>query len=208
MILGFNTDVRYGATVYHVQSEPRHSERVLQTQVFVGGRCIGKRSTSYANRMCEPGFFEEDLQEMLKQQHRAVVDAARAGCLYDLLREPETPSAEMPQPARTPVEIRSVLPKPSSALEWVNRESAYADGAVQMQVQLSSDPSAVVGVPVTCRLNRTNVEPAYAQTMTDEHGRALLRLSVSEPELGQASLLVQAKLHGATVTKKFRFKRG
>ena len=48
MIFGFNTDIKQGDTVYHVQSEARESELLLQTQVFVRGRCIGKRATSYA----------------------------------------------------------------------------------------------------------------------------------------------------------------
>src|ERR1017187_4166252 len=42
MIFGFNTDIRHEDTVYHVQSEAREGEQLLQTQVFVRGRCIGK----------------------------------------------------------------------------------------------------------------------------------------------------------------------
>ena len=41
MIFGFNTDIKQQDTVYHVQSEARESEQLLQTQVFVQGRCIG-----------------------------------------------------------------------------------------------------------------------------------------------------------------------
>jgi hypothetical protein len=48
MIFGFNTDIRHEDTVYHVQSEAREGEQLLQTQVFVQGRCIGKRAVSYA----------------------------------------------------------------------------------------------------------------------------------------------------------------
>jgi hypothetical protein len=35
MIFGFNTDVKHGDTIYHVQSEARESELLLQSQVFV-----------------------------------------------------------------------------------------------------------------------------------------------------------------------------
>ena len=42
MIFGFNTDIKYEDVVYHVQSEARHADLLLQTQVFVHGRCIGK----------------------------------------------------------------------------------------------------------------------------------------------------------------------
>jgi hypothetical protein len=79
VIFGFNTDVRHGDTTYHVQSEARQNERLLQTQVFVRGRCIGKRALSYAQRMGEPSFSEEQMHEMLKEQHRHLVEAVRLG---------------------------------------------------------------------------------------------------------------------------------
>ena len=41
MIFGFNTDVKHEETIYHVQSEAREADLLLQTQVFVRGRCIG-----------------------------------------------------------------------------------------------------------------------------------------------------------------------
>ena len=53
MIFGFNTDVKHGDTIYHVQSEARESEHLLQTQVFVRGRCVGKKATSYGSKTGE-----------------------------------------------------------------------------------------------------------------------------------------------------------
>jgi hypothetical protein len=47
MIFGFNTDVRLGEVIFHVQSEARHKELLLQTQVFVKGQCIGKCASPY-----------------------------------------------------------------------------------------------------------------------------------------------------------------
>lgn len=79
MIFGFNTDVKHAETVYHVQSEARTSESLLETQVFVKGRCIGTRAVSYADRLQEPGFSEQQIHEMLKEQHRRFVAAAREG---------------------------------------------------------------------------------------------------------------------------------
>ena len=46
MIFALNTDVKHGDTIYHVQNEAREGERLLQTQVFVRGRYIGKIATS------------------------------------------------------------------------------------------------------------------------------------------------------------------
>ena len=81
MIFGFNTDVKHGDTLYHVQSEARQSSHLLQTMVFVSGRCVGKRATSYREYASTPGFSEELMHELLKEQHLFVVDAIKEGKL-------------------------------------------------------------------------------------------------------------------------------
>src|ERR1700746_4172436 len=91
MIFGFNTDVKQGDTVYHVQSEARENELILQTQVFVRGRCIGKRATSYAERLSQGDFTDQQKEQMLRDQHRLVLDAIRDGKLEGTLDKPETP---------------------------------------------------------------------------------------------------------------------
>ena len=77
MIFGFNTDVKFADTVYHVQSEARQHELVLQTLVFLKGRCIGKLTSSYAEQTKQPGFSEEHMHEMLKDQHKHFVAVVR-----------------------------------------------------------------------------------------------------------------------------------
>lgn len=74
MIFGFNTEVVHGPTCYHLQSEFRARERVLQTQVFVSGQCMGKIANQAAAELAEP-----DCQQALREQHRAAVAAAREG---------------------------------------------------------------------------------------------------------------------------------
>ena len=62
MIFGFNTDIKQGDTVYHVQSEARESELLLQTQVFVRGRCIGKHATPYGDKLAG-GFTDQQKEQ-------------------------------------------------------------------------------------------------------------------------------------------------
>lgn len=81
MIFGFNTDVKHGDTLYHVQSEARQSSHLLQTMVFVSGRCVGKRATSYGEYAATPEFSEDRMHELLKEQHLFVVDAIKEGKL-------------------------------------------------------------------------------------------------------------------------------
>ena len=98
MIFGFNTDVKFADTVYHVQSEARQHELRLETQVFVKGRCIGKHSSSYAERMQEPDFSEEHMHEMLKDQHKHFVAAVREGRIEAELGEHVEPVQAEPPP--------------------------------------------------------------------------------------------------------------
>src|SRR5437016_2965311 len=85
-IFGFNTDIKHGDTVYHVQSEARKNDLLLQTQVFIKGRCIGKCASSYAEKVAQPGFSEEQMHELLKAQHRRVLESIKQGKLEDVIQ--------------------------------------------------------------------------------------------------------------------------
>jgi hypothetical protein len=118
VIFGFNTDVTYADTVYHVQSEARLHELLLQTLVFVKGRCIGKHQTSYAEKTREPDFSEEHMHEMLRDQHKRFVAAVRAGRIEDELAEEHKPVASTlagpaaPLATAAPVASEAVAPAP------------------------------------------------------------------------------------------------
>ena len=86
MIFGFNTDIKHEDTVYHVQSEARENELTLQTQVFVRGRCIGKRAVSYSEKLSQGGFNDQNKEQMLRDQHRLVLDAIRDGKLDTVMK--------------------------------------------------------------------------------------------------------------------------
>ena len=101
MIFGFNTDIRVGDNVVHVQSEARIQEYVLETQVFLHGHCIGKRVVPY-----EPER-DDAVQERLRAQHKWIIEAARDGFLEDALNltSPIAELSERPQAAeQKPVE--------------------------------------------------------------------------------------------------------
>jgi hypothetical protein len=111
MIFGFNTDVKIGDVVYHVQSEARHKDLLLETQVFVKGRCIGKCATPYVeDRALESA--EESLQYALRAQHRRIVDSLRQGTLErEMTLSPAVPSDS----SGTPPPEAFVSPEPESA---------------------------------------------------------------------------------------------
>ena len=88
MIFGFNTDVKHGDTVYHVQSEANSASQQLLTTVFVQGRCLGKKSSSYAEQAAQPDCNDQKIHEILKEQYRRVRDAIREGHVEQVIATP------------------------------------------------------------------------------------------------------------------------
>ena len=187
MIFGFNTDVKHGDTIYHVQSEARENERLLQTQVFVRGRCIGKKATSYANKSPE-AFSDSQKEQQLREQHRLVLDAIREGKLDQALDRPEP----------------EVLEKVKELdLQWLNAESVHADRNLTMQLKVTEGGAAAGGARLTFRFARPGAAPFYTQAVTDSGGAAEIKIEVEESALPDSSLLVQANYEGRTATRKF-----
>lgn len=193
MIFGFNTDIKHEDTVYHVQSEARENELVLQTQVFVRGRCIGKRATSYAEKAAGGGFSDQQKEHLLRDQHRVVLDAIRDGKLDTVLDKRDTPE--------TLAAIKEL------DVVWLNADSVHAEQNLKMRLQVTDGGAAVAGARLTVRFARPDAAPFYAQVMTDAGGNADLILEQDEASLPDASVLIQASYTGRTATRKFRLRK-
>ena len=193
MIFGFNTDVKHEGTVYHVQSEAREGELILQTQVFVRGRCIGKRATSYAQNLSQGGFNDQQKEQGLREQHRLVLESIREGKLESILDKRETPE--------TLAAVKEL------ELEWVNADSVHAEQNLVMRLRLTEGGSGVPGARLTLRFARPDAPPFYTQLTTDSGGNAEMKLEMNESALSDASVLVQATYAGRTATRKFRLRR-
>ena len=193
MIFGFNTDVKHGDTVYHVQSEARQSEFLFQTQVFVRGRCIGKRATSYADRAIDPFFSDKQKEGLLRDQHRYVLEAIREGKLEEVLDKRETPE--------TLAAIKEL------ELRWVNADSVHINGNLIMKLHVTEGGTPAGGAKLISRFGKSDEEPRYSQAVSGSDGTAEIRIELDETALADASVLVQADYNGRTATRKFRFKK-
>ena len=193
MIFGFNTDIKHEGTVYHVQSEAREGELLLQTQVFVRGRCVGKRATSYADKAAHAGFGDQQKEQILRDQHRLVLDAIREGKLETIVDKGET--------AETLSAIKEL------DVQWVNADSVHSDRSLVMRLRVIEGGAAVPGARLTFRFARPGAAPFYTQTVTDSGGSAEIKLEVEEAHLSDSSVLVQANSSGRTATRKFHLRR-
>jgi hypothetical protein len=198
MIFGFNTDIRHEDTVYHVQSEAREGEQLLQTQVFVRGRCIGKRAISYASIAGDASQDsdqnkDQQKEKKLRDQHREVLDAIRDGRLDAVLDKKDTPE--------TLAAIKEL------DLEWINADSVHSSGTLMMNLKVTEAGAPIEGARLTFRFARPDAVPYYAQVLTDAKGTAEMRVQVDERSLPDASVLVQASFGGRTATRKFQLRQ-
>jgi hypothetical protein len=201
MIFGFNTDIKHEDVVYHVQSEARHADLLLQTQVFVRGRCIGKHATSYADWVVKPDFSDEQMHELLKIQHKNVIDTIRAGNVATLF----APTQMLP---REGAEIQDASQRGEGlSLHWLNQDAVYQDNSILMKFKVTRQGQAVPGARLTSRLHVASDAPVYSETTTDDQGLAEMKISLDESALPEAAVLVQATFDSRQSTRKFRLKR-
>lgn len=189
MIFGFNTDVKFKGTVYHVQSEARKHDQHLQTQVFVRGRCIGKKATPYADHASEPDFSDEKMHEMLKAQHKGVVEAVREGRVGEVLNETYG------------------IPSSGLAVQWSNAHSVLQDGTVLMRFLVSLAGAPVSGATLITKVLLPAEPPIYAKLVSDEAGIVETRVPATPEALEAASIYVQATHGDNTATRKYRLRQ-
>lgn len=207
MIFGFNTDIRHQDTVYHVQSEAREGDQLLQTQVFVRGRCIGKRAVSWTAAASNTGDSnateagqgtadlnrDQDKEKLLRDLHREVLDAIREGRLDAILDKRDTPEA-----------LAAVK---ELDLQWTNADSVHTGGSLMMSLRVTEAGLPVQGARLTFRFARPGAAPYYAQVLSDVQGHAEMSVQVDQNELPDSSVLVQASFEGRTATRKFQVRR-
>jgi len=193
MIFGFNTDVKHDDTVYHVQSEARENELLLQTQVFVRGRCVGKRAVSYSDKAAESGFTDQQKEQILREQHRLVLDSIRDGRLDSVLDRQLTPE--------------SLAAIKELDVHWLNAGSVHADRDLILRLRVTEGGTPVEGARLTVRFARPDAAPFYTQVVTSPEGDAELKIDVDEASLPDSAVLVQANYSGRTATRKFHLRK-
>lgn len=193
MIFGFNTDIKHQDTIYHVQSEAREADLLLQTQVFVKGRCIGKRATPYADQANRADFGDQKKEQILREQHRLVLDAIRDGRLEQVFDKRDTPE--------TLAAIKEM------DIQWLNSDSIHSDEKLSMRLRATESGQGIANARMTIRLARTNAAPFYTQATTGDSGDAEIVVPIEESALTDASILVQVNADGRTATRKFQLKR-
>jgi hypothetical protein len=108
MNTGYNTDIRHGEVVFHVQTEDKGaSNPYIESLVYVGGQVLVSKRASYAELLAA-GRDEKEVVALMDHQHRAMIAAIRNGRLDAKLaalesgRQTGPQSVAMPGPVTDP----------------------------------------------------------------------------------------------------------
>ena len=190
-IFGFNTDVKHADVVYHVQSEARQNDLLLQTLVFVKGQCVGKRTVSYAHQVSQPEFSTEAIHELLKSQHKSVLEAIQQGHLESELGNGN--------------DVQDVGGSGLS-LQWTVT-SAVDAAALRVTFRVLDAGSPATGADLIVRGVIASDGLELARGITDGAGAVELSIPLTDEVLVRGAVMVQATREGKSATRKFRLKR-
>jgi hypothetical protein len=179
MSSGFNTDVRVGDHVFHVQTEDRGPNHpVIDTMVYQNGRVFHRRTSDYQEFKASPEFSDDLLRHRVEEQHRVVVEELRGGSLAG--------------------EMAAALEKASAAtgiqLQLLNPGSWLTAGNVSLDVEIlrraDRQPQANVGVDAEIE---GALQDGHHTGTTDDQGR--VRIQFPLPPLGKddLALVIRAK---------------
>jgi hypothetical protein len=205
MIFGYNTDVKSGDIVYHVQTEDRGEKNpVIDSVVYVKGRIVERRRTPYDPAQTPP----ERLQDMVKQQHRTLVDTIRSGNYAPPADDaPEPPpasaaAAAAPAPATVPQR-----PAAEPVLELLNPGEIEAEGGLvfRMSVRDGATGQPLAGSLVEAVLLWPEAAEARAQATASAEGVA--EVAFQQPQGETAALVVRVLAGGLATILRLRLSK-
>lgn len=80
MITGFNTDIKHGERVFHVQTEDRGlGNPIVESLVYVGGEILLSKKTPYKEHVADGKVDEKTVRQLMDLQHRRIIEAIRRG---------------------------------------------------------------------------------------------------------------------------------
>lgn len=94
MITGYNTDVRHGNRVFHVQTEDKGmSNPKIETLIYVGGEILDSYRGGYDDLIAGGNVSETLIQDRMNDQHKTVIRDIKNGKYDATPQDPELAEA-------------------------------------------------------------------------------------------------------------------
>lgn len=115
MVPGFNTDFKYRGQTFHVQTEDNGvANPVVVSLLYHKGAILASRRTSYRELLEKPDCTEQ-LKELMKSQHKALMRELLAGAYDAKLPGAAASPATAPPAAAAPPLPAAAAPAPPAA---------------------------------------------------------------------------------------------
>jgi len=183
MRTGFNTDVRVGDQVFHVQTEDRGpSHPVIDTAIYQHGRILHRRTTSYDHLTVSVEFGEDALHERVAAQHRGVIEDLRSGVL----------AAEIAAAAEQITQSGGIQ------VQLLNPQSWLSAGNVGLDVEIlrRADQQPQAGAQVEAAIEGALSDGHHVAT-SDDRGRVRIEFPLPPLGKGDLALVIRAKTDAA-----------
>jgi hypothetical protein len=200
MLFGHNTDVHFGETILHVQTEDRGTAHALiDTSVYHKGRVLHRRTNNYFDLLPLDADREQQLRKRVDDQHRTVVEGIRSGALQITLpvAAPNSPAAAAQQPAQAGAAPLDPAASDAAALTlelmnaktWLQGKRAY----LQVVVRRKENRKVAAGALVTARVAGGD-RRAEISELSDSTGLARLEFSIPDVMGEDSCLVIEATL--------------
>jgi hypothetical protein len=113
MITGFNTNVRHGGRVFHVQTEDSGIKNPhVISHLYFGGTILSSEKQTYDQLLEQEGDLTSAIRSLMEEQHRRMLEGLKRGdfdaVITDRLGTPEDDVGREPAAAAAgPAEVRS-----------------------------------------------------------------------------------------------------
>jgi hypothetical protein len=182
MSSGFNTDVKLGDRVLHVQTEdrgPNHPS--IDTVVYQNGRIFHRKASNYEQFASSPDFSADELHRRVAEQHRTDIESIRAGELDAEIAAAEAAANASAKAAGIQVQL-------------LNPGSWLSAGNVALDVEVSrrADKQPQSGAQVEAMIEGSLSGERHAG-VCDDQGRVKIKFPL--PPLGKddLALVIHAK---------------
>ncbi len=204
MVTGYNTDVAHDERVFHVQTEDRgRNHPVIDSVIYCGGEIVASRRTPYGERLADPAFGDEAIQQLLDEQHARVIREVRNGHYDTGGMRPFGHSIVTNRSFDEVVATALIEAIPLAAIQLkltgprVLRERTRATLRLEVREKTSERPICGATVIVELRTTPERTGRALLNAPTDERGRVEAVLNL--PALGgtEGTLVFRADAAGS-----------
>lgn len=213
MITGYNTDVRHGDVVLHVQTEDKGlANPFVESIIYVSGQVLAARRSSYAALVAE-GKGEREIAGLMDHQHRTIIAAIRSGRFDDKIAarlgirpapraSATTGSFSALDSPGGPTLDQVILDYLSSEAEneqlvlSIEGEGQVVPGSrnvVSVRATSSKTGQPIAGAQVMVKILSTVAEPRTVSAgETDEEGALDVVIDIPSFDRGTAALIISA----------------